>query len=253
MTQDHTGSNVIEFTSPNTLIGYNNETTEFGLRQLTVTPTGVVENAVFANYISGFAEDILYSEGRIYATNGRVIDVSGSQPFLAGTFANVQGRVVADTAAGLIVYVEGSGFSGDTTRLTLFDPLTFLVAGTITVAENVSNSIYSAISWGACRYAFNTAEGKLVIIDGCTTAAPVLADENGLRLFPNPAADQAFVQNPTWTKTTVRMYTLQGVPVGETVSSDAVIRLDLSATPRQTLIVEIRQAARTVVRKLVRQ
>ena len=59
-TPDHTGSNRIEFTSPNSLIGYNNETTEFGIRRLSVNNSGVSNVSVTQNVLSNFYLDFIY-------------------------------------------------------------------------------------------------------------------------------------------------------------------------------------------------
>lgn len=77
-TQDHTGSNRIVATERrDLLIGYNNETTEFGLRRLRVQLDGVTEERpVFERVIEGFGVDIVFADGRIWATNGAVVDIN---------------------------------------------------------------------------------------------------------------------------------------------------------------------------------
>jgi hypothetical protein len=47
MTQEHTGSNLVAFDgSGQVVFGYNNETTEFGLRRIAVQPDGLVQGLV---------------------------------------------------------------------------------------------------------------------------------------------------------------------------------------------------------------
>ena len=67
-TPGHTGSNSIEFTQTGSnLIGLNNETTEFGLREMTVSPNGVtIVRVVPAN--SGFGTKFAYNDGSICPT-----------------------------------------------------------------------------------------------------------------------------------------------------------------------------------------
>ncbi|RJG03904.1 hypothetical protein D3878_21820 [Noviherbaspirillum sedimenti] len=59
-TQDHTGSNLIAFDSNGTILyGYNNETTEFGLRKIAVNSNGLTEMTV-VNTNGSFGIDNLY-------------------------------------------------------------------------------------------------------------------------------------------------------------------------------------------------
>jgi len=61
--------------APAILVGYNNETTEFGLRLLFVDPDGVTEQRPILNrVIEGFNVDIVYGGGNIYGTSGHVVD-----------------------------------------------------------------------------------------------------------------------------------------------------------------------------------
>ena len=76
-TQGHTGSNRIVMVERSLLYGYNNETTEFGLRKLLVGPDGVTEERpVLQDVIDGFGVDIVFGGGRIYSTRGSVNQVS---------------------------------------------------------------------------------------------------------------------------------------------------------------------------------
>ncbi|HKP16869.1 MAG TPA: hypothetical protein VJT84_00225 [Gaiellaceae bacterium] len=104
-TPGHTGSNVIEFgASASRLYGYNNETTEFGFRRMTVTGTGVTTQDVAASLISGFGVDMEFDDGRMYATNGRVIDPEART--LLGTFPFPSaGPIEPDTAHGKVFHV----------------------------------------------------------------------------------------------------------------------------------------------------
>lgn len=71
-TQDHTGSNLVVFDADGSrLYGYNNESTEFGLRRIAVLADGLQEEAVVPNAASdGFA---IRSLDRVGAAGGRVL------------------------------------------------------------------------------------------------------------------------------------------------------------------------------------
>ena len=75
-TPGHTGSNRIEFTSSDALVGYNNETTEFGIRDIQVDMSGVTNANVSENVVSGFQTDFIFHDDHMYFTNGRVVDLS---------------------------------------------------------------------------------------------------------------------------------------------------------------------------------
>src|SRR5262249_16059158 len=74
-TPRHAGSDRVEFSAnPSRAYGYNNETTEFGFRRLAVDTNGVHELDVSQSLISGFGVDIQFDHGRVYASNGQVVD-----------------------------------------------------------------------------------------------------------------------------------------------------------------------------------
>jgi DNA-binding beta-propeller fold protein YncE len=130
-TQEHTGSNRIEASAdPAVYYGYNNETTEFGFRRLTVDESGIHEEQVVGDLISGFGADILFAGGRVYATNGQVVDPQAMS--LAGQMAG-QGHLAIDTAH------HRAFFLGDQ-EISVFDTETFTPLGSIPVQADVWNS-----------------------------------------------------------------------------------------------------------------
>jgi DNA-binding beta-propeller fold protein YncE len=118
MTRGHTGSNRIVATDdPRILFGYNNETTDFGLRRLHVYKGGIAEEQCFHGVVQKFNTDIVYAGGRIYATTGAVVDVKTGQ--LVGTLP-AEGAVAVDTAAKR-AYVLGSRLVRQGDMITAFD------------------------------------------------------------------------------------------------------------------------------------
>lgn len=134
-TRDHTGSNVIEVVSENFMVGYNNASTEFGLRTMRIDDDGVQEIEVYRNMINGFGTDIYYSNNRIYSTNGKVVDISTETPILLGTFPDALGQVVEDDSEGLICYAYQGSFS-DEVLLKRYSRTNFIIVDTI-VIDNV--------------------------------------------------------------------------------------------------------------------
>jgi DNA-binding beta-propeller fold protein YncE len=175
MTQDHTGSNVIEFSdSPSILYGYNNETTEFGFRTILLDESGLHQTTVVKDIISGFGVDIEYDAGLIYSTSGRVIDpVAG---MLIGTYGG-HGRVEPDSTVGRVFFIDDS-------TVRIFDQDTFLPLGTISVS-GMSGDARNLIRWGQNGLAFSTTGGQVVLIQSSMIPEPgvlCLASLGGLCL-----------------------------------------------------------------------
>ena len=157
-TPRNTGSNVIEFsTTSSTLYGYNNETSEFGFRTMSVTPSGVTVTNVRQGLITQFGIDIQFESGRIYSTNGRIVDpVSGTLiatiplPSGSGSFAGV----VADPSLERVFYLLANPSS---VRILAYELKTFGQVGSMTLP--VSGSLFdfsSLIRWGEKGLAFKS-------------------------------------------------------------------------------------------------
>lgn len=131
MTQDHTGSNRIEFSAdPNVLFGLNNETTEFGLRTISLDANGVRETTVAGSAGGGFSTDFSVSDGLIYFSNGQVMDPDLGFP--VGRFlANAQGglSLLTPSTEG-IAYGIASSFGSGASTLILYDQSTYVPFGT---------------------------------------------------------------------------------------------------------------------------
>lgn len=191
VTPDHTGSNRIEFTSSNTLIGYNNETTEFGIRKLVVDSNGVSNVNVTQNVLSNFSLDFIYKDNYMYAFDGKVIDVTAT-PFVIGQFANVAGPVVYDTYYNRVCTATSN--SAGTITFKRFNPNTFLLFDSLPITQAMG-SVKNIISCGDGCYAFNTTDDKVIIINDATLAVPEFETENKLALYPNPTSDYLHIKS----------------------------------------------------------
>jgi hypothetical protein len=152
----HTGSNVIEFgATAARLYGYNNETTEFGFRRMTVSASGVAVDDVQNNLISGFDVDIKYAGGKLFATSGAAIDPEART--LLGTFTfstsfTIAASVCPDVVNERVYFLTGT--SGDW-HIESFNSSTFTPAGSLSIPDNTM-SIGSLIRWGTDGLAFRT-------------------------------------------------------------------------------------------------
>ncbi len=130
-TSGHTGANRIEFgDDASTLFGLNNETTEFGFRTMTVDADGATVDSVVRGAGGGFGTDIEFAGGRIYMTNGTVLD--------AATGARL-GRYSASGSVAVDVAAEQVYFLGSTS-VRIFDLTTFVPIGEIAFGFSTSGS-----------------------------------------------------------------------------------------------------------------
>ena len=150
-TPQHTGSNVIEWSErPETLYGLNTETTEYGFRRMQVSESGVaVVNT--KSYNSGFYGDILYSNGRVYFTNGRVINPETGE--LLGTYGSGGQVVCVDEILGRVFFISSGVYGQDPPVLTAYDRDEFTLIGSRTLT-GVAGDIKSLVRWGIDGLAF---------------------------------------------------------------------------------------------------
>ncbi|RRQ47119.1 T9SS C-terminal target domain-containing protein [Chryseobacterium sp. SC28] len=195
-TQDHTGSNRIEFASNNQLWGYNNESTEFGLRKINVTASGAVQGAVYAHLFSDFGIDFIRESNFLYSTDGKVVDTSTGTPFLLGQFLNTVGANAFDSATQSVAYASYE-YSTNAITFKRFNPNTFLLKDS-TPIPNVFGSTESMTSCGAGCYAFTTynynystsvTSGKIVIVKDKSLTVENLLKPSKITVYPNPASD----------------------------------------------------------------
>ncbi|WP_412061819.1 choice-of-anchor D domain-containing protein [Rubrivirga sp. IMCC45206] len=175
VTQPHTGSNVIEFgATPGRLYGYNTETSEFGFRRLSVDASGVREVSVddsFTNaLISGYGVDIVFSAGRIYSSNGAVVDAEGRRSL--GTVAT--GAIAGDPYPSLwavrpapdldrVVYLAGTNGA---VVVAAFDATSLASLGTVPVPNGAPADEYGRtrlVRWGARGLAYAGAQGLVLL------------------------------------------------------------------------------------------
>lgn len=189
-TPDHTGSNRIEFTSQNSLIGYNNETTEFGIRRLTVNSNGVSNVGVTGNVLSNFYLDFIYKDNYMYATDGKVVDMT-TAPFVIGQFSNVSGPVAYDSYYNRVCFASYD-WSGNIT-FKRFNPNTFLLVDSLPISQAFGN-VKSLITCGNGCYAFNTTDNKVIIIKDSTLG--VSEEEfNKIAVYPNPTNKYLYINS----------------------------------------------------------
>jgi len=165
-TPGHNGSNVIQFSAVSSrLYGYNQETTEFGFRRMTVDASGVTVLDVTGDLISPFGVDIKFDGGRIYTTTGQVIDPEART--VVGTFslpAPFANLVKPDAAIGRVFFLTSDGIPWS---IRAFDPNTRQLLGSAIIpgVTGVTGSPGSLIRWGSKGLAFRTTGGQVFLVE----------------------------------------------------------------------------------------
>lgn len=103
----HTGGNRIEFlASPSMLYGYNNSHTGFEFFRIAIDASGARHVSENGGLISGFYTDIVGAAGRIYGTDGSVVDAE--QRVKIGSFGTNASAIAVDPDLGRAYLLIGA-------------------------------------------------------------------------------------------------------------------------------------------------
>jgi hypothetical protein len=149
----------LQFLSPSILYGYNNETTEFGLRTMTISSAGVVISQTVQNLFSGFEHRIRLEGGLLYSTSGQVVDPK--RMALVGTYP-VAGYVAPDSKAGRVYFLTLSSFR-EPLQIKSYDLHTFVLLGSVDL-EQIDGLPLGFIQVGPDQFAFHTTAGRVYLI-----------------------------------------------------------------------------------------
>jgi hypothetical protein len=207
-------NDVIEFSaSSGKLYGYNNETSGFELRKLTVNPLGVSIVTTVSTIPLG--SDLKYDNGILYSSIGRAVNPETG--VLLGTFSGVNSPAfVSDSSVRRIYFITGSDSS---TTLQAFDLATFTFAGSLSI-PGVSGGATNLIRWGSNGLAFCTSGNQIYFVQ--TSLVPpvtMTASSTSLLSSTNPIN---FGQSVTFTAT---VSASNGTPTGSVQFQDNGLNL----------------------------
>ncbi|MDX1471532.1 MAG: T9SS type A sorting domain-containing protein [Flavobacteriaceae bacterium] len=177
-------ANVIEFTNTNSVLGFNNETSEYGLRDFTIDANGISQVALYPDVLSGDGLDFIINGDFLYASDGTIVDVS-STPSVLGQFADANGPAAYDANFNLVVYASNDG-SGNLT-LKRYDADTYDFVDDIDITQ-ASGDVKTITVCGEGCYSFNTTD-KVVIVRNLLLGVTEFYDDSMIGIFPNPSKD----------------------------------------------------------------
>jgi hypothetical protein len=160
----HTGSNSFGWTGDGSAIfGFNFETTEFGLRRVSVGPEGATEVWVKSGLIDGFYNRIQVAGDQIYGGDGSVVD-GDLRERLGG--CSMSGYVAVDRALGRAFYWSDSTIHVcELANYTLLGE--FTVAG---VSAPPAFDRHNLVRWGTDGLAFS--DGVKIFLVRTPLASP---------------------------------------------------------------------------------
>jgi hypothetical protein len=139
-----------------TLLGYDAEISDYSYRRLLVDNNGV---SILSSVSTSFAGsiEIRYAGGRVYSSNGQVIDAVSALPvatFAVGTFQN---GLAIDTRNRRAIYVQGN-------TIKAFDIDNFRPVGNIPIPDTVASRA-RLVRWGRRGLAFRLPDNRIVLAE----------------------------------------------------------------------------------------
>jgi Calx-beta domain len=181
------GGNSITF-SGNDLYTYSNDTTEFGLRKLAITPTGLVQQGMVRSAVEGFGGRIQGFDGVIYGNDGAVVNPANLA--LKGRFSRTEpGIWMAPDPANHRIYFLSFDL-GTSVNITVYDTDTYLETGKLNIPNiRVGEvNLRRFIRYGSDGLAFTTTDDRIYFLK--TSMVPPVTPTP----FPTPVQVNAQVK-----------------------------------------------------------
>ena len=159
----------LEFSTstPSRLYGYNDLSSGFDYSRLTVDASGVTLNDETNGLFEGYSTDIRFDNGRMYGSDGRVIDAEARTVLGTIPLGESSGIVAPNSAIGAVHFVTLARFQPMVLRR--FDPATFLQVDedALTGVTMPSAGLFpfsSLVTFGNDGLAFRTEANQVVLI-----------------------------------------------------------------------------------------
>jgi DNA-binding beta-propeller fold protein YncE len=169
-TPGHTGSNVIEFgATADVLWGQNTETTEFGFRRMRVDASGVVVTDVRQDLIGGFGREIAFAAGRVYSTQGSVVDPERMLSLGTCSPGTIGAEDVdVDVEAGRFYLLDDFGY-----QVRVCDANTFALLGSLSTPYLWTfNGRAHLVRWGSDGLAYHDDDEVFIVRSPIVSTGP---------------------------------------------------------------------------------
>jgi hypothetical protein len=146
----HTGGNRIEFLDkPDTLYGYNNAHTGFEFFTISIDAAGARHAFTTGGLISGFYTQITGGAGRIYGTDGSIVDAE--RRVKVGSFPTSTSSMTVDPVLGRAFMLQDNGIA-------VYDLNNYQLLGTVPVTgvalDHPAVAYPHVVRWGNDGVAF---------------------------------------------------------------------------------------------------
>lgn len=142
--------------SPALIYGYNGLSSSFEFYKITIDATGAANTAVRQNVLGTYGLGLAYASGKVYASDGSVIDPATQSVVGRLPGFNVSISLVPSSDGQVIYTVNGSGYA------IAADAKTYTALGSVSVAD-ASGGASSIVRWGRDGIAF-IANGRVFMI-----------------------------------------------------------------------------------------
>jgi len=245
--KDHTGANQIELTSTGQLLGFNNETTESGIRKLTIGTAGITGVQVSKlDEISGKLTFKIYND-IAYFSNGKAVRNLATNPEIAGTFENAFGPMVYDAAANLICYASYNLLGS--ISLNRYNPTDYSLVDSYAISQ-ANGIVKNIVACGNGIYALNTADEVIVV--NRVLGTQQFEQNTTLLLHPNPATNVLNIDSDVNVLEISIFNTLGQLAKTYGNLSDKKNTVDISSLQTGTYYVKIKSETQEITKKLIK-
>jgi IPT/TIG domain len=121
----------------NSLYAYNNGTTAYDLTRMSIDASGTILNLSFSNLVTGGSTDIRGAQGRIYGTDGAVVDAE--RLVRTGGFGTGMYALAIDVDLG-------RAYAMFTGRIAVYDLNSLALLGTVAIAEALGGPTFESLA-----------------------------------------------------------------------------------------------------------
>ena len=213
-------ADVIEFETPEYLIGLTTGSSDAKIRRIKVTSAGATDMNQNVSVSFSYPNNFKLSGVNVILDNGQVFDYKNG--FLLGSYSGVKGQFSIDPVSRLITYAAGDYYNSSSTAIKRFNMDTFLPVDTFPLSIN--EPILSVVNCGTGCIAYNTLS-KIYFLKDEFLAVNDLKNNQKFVVSPNPVGDvMTIVTDKNIVIKSVKIYDTTGKLILDTYVSDNKVK-----------------------------